>query len=89
MLMNLTITSHAKKQIKKLPKAYQIIVIQKIRRIKSGLDVGSEKLSGYRNFYKNRVGIYRIIFIQNLNEVEVVLVAHRKEAYLLLKRIVS
>ncbi len=87
--MNLTITAHAKKQIKKLPKAYQIIVIQKIRRIKNGLDVGFEKLSGYRNFYKNRVGIYRIIFIQNLNEVEVVLVAHRKEAYLLLKRIVS
>lgn len=87
--MILTITSHAKKQIKKLPKAYQIILAQKIRKIKSGLDAGSEKLSGYRNFYKNRIGTYRIIFIQSLNEVEVVLVAHRKEVYLLLKRMLS
>jgi len=85
--MNLTITAHAKKQIKKLPKAYQVIILQKIRKLTRELNTGSEKLSGYKNFYKNRVGIYRIVFIQNSNEIEIVLVAHRKEVYLLLKRL--
>ncbi len=76
--MKLTITGHAQKQIKKLPKAYQIIVVNKIRKLVRDSDIGSEKLSGYKNYYKNRVGVYRIIFIKTTNEIEIVLIGHRK-----------
>lgn len=85
--MKLTITAHAQKQIKKLPKVYQIIIAKKIRKLQLDLDFGSEKLSGYKNFYKNRVGVYRIVFVKYTNEIEVVLIGHRKEVYLLLKKL--
>ncbi|EKE05834.1 MAG: hypothetical protein ACD_19C00176G0056 [uncultured bacterium] len=87
--MKLTITSHAQKQLKKLPKTYQIIITQKIRKLITESNSGSEKLSGLKNYYKNRVGIYRIVFVKNIDEIEVVLIAHRKEIYLLLKRIIG
>ncbi|MEK7498123.1 MAG: type II toxin-antitoxin system RelE/ParE family toxin [Patescibacteria group bacterium] len=87
--MKFTITSHAKKQIKKLPKAYQIVVAQKIRKLVMIPVIGEEKLSGYKNFYKVRVGVYRIIFIKFPSEIEVVLVGHRREVYLLLKKLVG
>ena len=85
--MKITITAHAQKQLKKIPKAYQIMLVQKIKRLSSESNVGSEKVSGYKNYYKNRVGIYRIVFVQKNNEIEVALIAHRKEVYLLLKRL--
>jgi len=87
--MRLTITSHAKKQIKKLPKASQIIIARKIRKLVVDSVVGEEKLSGYKNFYRIRVGVYRIVFIKLPNEVEVVLIGHRREIYLLLKKLVG
>lgn len=87
--MKLTITAHAQKQIKKLPKVYQIIIAKKIRRLQIDGDAGSEKLSGYKNFYKNRVGVYRIVFAKYVNEVEIILIGHRKEVYLLLKKLFS
>ena len=85
--MKLTITSHAQKQIRKLPKAYQFIVAKKIRKLVVVSTLGLEKLSGYQNFYKSRVGVYRIIFVKYPNEIEIVLVGHRKEVYKLLERV--
>lgn len=85
--MKLTITSHAQKQIKKLPKVFQIIVANKIRKLISEPATRAEKLSGYKNFYKVRVGVYRIIFVKWINEIEVVSIGHRKEVYLLLKKL--
>lgn len=85
--MKLTITSHAQKQIKKLPKATQIIVASKIRKLKNESFSSLEKLSGKGNFYKSRIGTYRIILVRFTNEIEIVLIAHRREVYDLLSRI--
>ena len=87
--MKLVITSVAKKQIKKLQKVYQIVIVQKIRKLGMDSTVWSEKLSGYKNFYRCRVGVYRIVYTKNINEIKIVLVAHRREVYLLLKRMIS
>ncbi|KKP47622.1 MAG: Plasmid stabilization system [Candidatus Woesebacteria bacterium GW2011_GWA1_33_30] len=85
--MRLTITSHAEKQIKKLPKSIQIIITSKIRNLINSSFEDLEKLSGYKNYYKARTGTYRIIFVKFTNEVEIILVAHRKEVYNLLARL--
>ena len=87
--MKLTITAHAQKQIKKLPKAFQIILASKIRKLVSKPTTGEEKLSGYKNFYRARVGVYRIIYIRYTNEIEIVLVGHRREVYLLLRKLLD
>lgn len=85
--MKLTISSHAQKQIKKLPKSIQVIVANKIRKLTSTDFNTLEKLSGFANFYKARIGTYRIVFIKYPKEIEIVLVAHRKEVYDLLTRL--
>lgn len=85
--MKLTITAHAKKQVRKLPKAIQIILSEKIRKLATESVASLEKLEGYKNFYKARVGVYRIVFVKYTSEVEIVLVGHRKEVYKLLGRL--
>lgn len=84
--MKLTITSHAQKQIRKLPKVLQFIIAKRIRKLISIPDLRAEKLTGYKNYYKTRIGVYRIIFIRFTSEIEIVLVGHRKEIYKLLGR---
>lgn len=84
--MDVIVTPSAKKQIKKLPKIIQLSVISKLKKIKINPLIGSTKLSGYKNSYRNRVGTYRIIYRMLDGDVYVVLVAHRREVYLLLKR---
>lgn len=85
--MKLTITSHAKKQIRKFPKTLQIILVSRIRKLVREDNASFEKLEGYRNYYKIRVGDYRVVFIKYSKEIEIVLVGHRKEIYKLLSRI--
>lgn len=85
--MKLTVASHAQRQIKKLPKVVQIILASKIRRLITEPKVKAERLSGYKDYYKIRVGVYRIIFVKFANEIEIVLIGHRKEIYKHLSRV--
>ena len=87
--MRLTITSHAQKQIKKSPKALRIIIANKIRRLIAEPATSFEKLEGFKNFYKVRIGNYRIIFVKYINEIEIVLIGHRREIYKLLNRLLK
>ncbi len=84
--MRITITSRAQKQIKKYPKTFQIIIINRIRKLINEEVASAEKLTGYKNFYRLRIGNYRIVYVKSLVEIEIVLVAHRKEVYKLLER---
>jgi len=85
--MKLTITSHAQKQIKKYPRALKIIIVERIRKLVFEPSTSFNKLEGYKNYYKVRVGAYRIIFVKYPKEIEIVLVGHRKEVYKLLARV--
>jgi len=79
--MKLTISTHAQKQITKLPKTSQLIIAGKIRKLTSATIPNEEKLKGYKNFFRVRVGSYRIVYAKSTKEVEIVLVGHRKDIY--------
>lgn len=87
--MKLTISSRAEKQLKKLPKISKAVVVDRIKELVIELPTNVEKLKGYKNYYRLRVGIYRVVFLQLKEEIEVVIIGHRKEVYLLLRKLLG
>lgn len=86
--MKLIISPHAEKQFKKLPIFTQIILTKNIRSLtKPQANKGQEKLKGYKNIYRIRVGNYRIVYKKTTKEVYIVLIGHRKDVYKTLKKI--
>lgn len=80
----------AKKQLKKLPKIVQFLVAKKVRSLLPGSEFLSTKLlTGYKNIYRIRVGNYRLVYRILDKNIYIVLISHRKDVYLLLKRILS
>ncbi len=86
--MKLVISPLAEKQIRKLPKFVQISTVKKIRRFyETRFPLGVKQLSGYKDIYRVRVGDYRIVFRKYPGKTYIVLVAHRKDVYLRLKKL--
>jgi mRNA interferase RelE/StbE len=85
--MKITISPRAEKELKKLSKLNQLAIANKIRSLVGGSIPNEEKLSGYKNIYRVRVGDYRIVFKKTASELYIVLIGHRKEIYDLLKRL--
>lgn len=88
--MKILLSSKAEKQLRKPPKIDQIAVARKIRGLKdedSALKI--EKLRGFRNIFRVRVGNYRIVYKKTRQEIYIVLIQHRKEVYKLLKRLLG
>ncbi|PIP15013.1 hypothetical protein COX47_02030, partial [Candidatus Roizmanbacteria bacterium CG23_combo_of_CG06-09_8_20_14_all_35_49] len=46
-----------------------------------------EKLSGYKNIYRMRVGEYRIVYQRTVNQIYIVLIGHRKDIYRLVDQL--
>ena len=86
--MRIIISPRAKKQLKSIGKAAKIIVIKKIREL-TIFQSREEKLSGYQNMYRIRVGNYRLIYRKTSVGVYIVLVGHRREIYKLLNQLLS
>ncbi len=85
--MKIIISPRAEKQLKKITKIDQIALARKIRLLgKSSQTLDEEKLAGFRNIYRIRVGSYRIVYKKTAKLVYVVLIGHRREIYQLLKR---
>jgi len=88
--MKLIVSPRAEKQLKKCPKVFQIIIVRKLASLsEQKLNLGSEKLSGYKDIFRVRVGNYRIVYRIRGDVNYVVLIAHRKEVYDLLKNLFS
>lgn len=87
--MRVIISPRADKQLRKLPKIDQIAVAIKIRSVKdlSSAISGEEKLSGYKNIFRVRIGNYRIVYRKTPGEVYIVLISHRKDIYQLVKQL--
>ena len=84
--MKIIISPRAEKQLKKITKIDQIALARKIRLLgKSSQTLDEEKLAGFRNIYRIRVGSYRIVYKKTAKLVYVVLIGHRREIYQLLK----
>ena len=88
--MEVIISPYANKQLKKLPKLIQFSVANKVRNLSIDFKTSSTKqLTGYKNIYRVRIGNYRMVYRATDQKIYIILISHRKEAYLLLKRIVS
>jgi len=86
--MRLILSPRAEKQLRKLSKLDQIAVAKKIRSIRDHKSVErKEKLRGYKNIFRIRVGNYRIVYKQTTKKIYVVLIHHRRDVYKLLKRL--
>jgi mRNA interferase RelE/StbE len=86
--MKVILSPQAEKQLKKLSKINQIAIAKRIRVIRdSPRFEGEEKLKGFRNIYRVRVGDYRIVYRKTRKEVYIVLIRHRKDVYRLVRQL--
>lgn len=86
--MKIDFTKVARKQLRGLGKAVQIVLIKRINDLgKSGVD--ERKLQGFKQIFRSRVGDFRIVYRKTINEIVVIQVGHRKEIYRLLKALLK
>ncbi|TAF74633.1 MAG: type II toxin-antitoxin system RelE/ParE family toxin [Bacteroidetes bacterium] len=84
MIYSIEIDRSASKNLLKLPKQYQIKIVETIDLLQyNPFPVGSIKLKGTEFTYRIRVGVYRIIYDVHGNQllIRIVSVGHRKEIY--------
>lgn len=86
--MTITLSLKAEKQLRKLSKFHQLIIAKKIRALRdtSAEIGGEEKLSGYDNCFRVRVGDFRIVYQRSKGTIFIVVLGHRKEVYDILAR---
>lgn len=85
--MKIILSPRAEKELKKLSKVDQIIIAKKIRSFKENLSFQEEKLSGFSNIYRVRVGNFRIVYKKTSQEIYIILIGHRRDIDDLLKRL--
>jgi mRNA interferase RelE/StbE len=84
MAYEIFIEKKAEKDLRRLPKNYQNKIIQKILNLKDNpKPIEARKITSLENYYRIKVGDYRIIYEINYKEkrVNIFRVRHRKEAY--------
>ena len=86
--MKITVSPRAEKELKNISKVDQIAIVKKIKSLpKLGSKQKIEKLKGYNNIFRIRIGDYRIIYRKKASEIYIVLIGHRKHIYQLLKQL--
>jgi mRNA interferase RelE/StbE len=86
--MKVTLSPRANKQLKKLSKIDQLAVAKKIRSLKS-VTSQKEKLKGFKNIFRIRVGVYRIVYKKTREEIYIILIRHRRDVYRLIKQLLG
>lgn len=89
--MRIELSPLAGKQLRKLTKIDQIAVAQKIRSLQDipSSAVQPEKLSGYKDIYRIRVGNLRIVYRIFPDKFYIILIHHRRDVYQLLARLLK
>lgn len=87
--MRVILSPRAERQLKKLSKVNQIIIAKKIRELGSKKTSGEEKLKGYQNIFRVRIGDLRIVYKSTKKEIYIVLIGHRRDIYRALRRLLS
>lgn len=85
--MKIILSSRAEKELRKLSKVNQIAIAKKIRSLKESQVSQEEKLKGFQNIFRVRVGNFRIVYKKTSPEIYIILIAHRKDIYDLLRRL--
>ena len=84
--MKIVISPRAEKELWRLSKIDQIATARKIRQL-GGRIAQEEKLKGFANIFRVRVGDFRIVFNKTPSEIYIILIGHRKDIYNLSKRL--
>ena len=88
--MKITLSPLTEKRLKKLPKIDQIVIAQKIRSLREEKNLLiEEKLKGYQDTYRIRVGSYRIVYRKFSDLLYIILIGHRKDIYEVLQRVLK
>jgi mRNA interferase RelE/StbE len=87
--MRIIISPRAEKELKKITKIDQIGIAKKIRSLLENLIVNEEKLSGFKNIFRVRVGNYRIVYRKTSQEIYIVLIHHRKDVYRIVNQLLK
>ena len=88
--MKIILSPHAEKRLKKLPKIDQIAIAQKIRSLREDKNIlTAEKLHGYIDIYRVRVGSYRLVYRKSVESIYIILIGHRKDIYEVLQRLLK
>lgn len=83
--MKVILSSRAEKELEHIPKISQIAVTQKIRLLRENqVFPQEEKLAGFQNIYRVRVGNYRIVYKRTYQQLYIVVISHRKQVYRML-----
>jgi mRNA interferase RelE/StbE len=83
-MYNVIIGKKAEKMLDELPNNYYQLIIGHLLDLEQNpRPFGSIKLSGSKNAYRIRVGVYRIIYTieDNILTVEVIKIDHRRNVY--------
>jgi len=83
--MTVTISPKAEKYFRKLNKLDQIAISEKIKNLKEIKFIREEKLQGFKNIFRVRVGHYRIVYRRLKENIYIILIGHRKDIYQILK----
>lgn len=87
--MKIILSPRAEKQLKKLSKINQIAIAKKIRLTRNSKTIGKiEKLRGFQNISRVRVGDYRIVYKKTQERIYIILIRHRKDVYRLLRQLI-
>lgn len=86
--MRIIISPRAENCLRKLSKIDQIAITRKIRNLKeTQIITQEEKLKGFLNIFRVRVGGFRIVYKKTRQEIYIILIGHRKDVYNLLRRL--
>ena len=86
--MIVRISPNAEKHFKNLAKLDQIILTKKIKSLVEVDQIyNEEKLTGYKDIYRVRIGSFRIVYRRLSSEIFVILIGHRKDVYNQLKNL--
>lgn len=85
--MKIVLSIKAEKSLKRFSRMDQIILSKKIRQLKNPRNTNEEKIKGFNNIYRVRVGNYRMVYRKTPQEIYIILIAHRKDVYNLLKQL--
>jgi len=88
--MKVILSPRAEKQLRKITKIDQIAIAKKIRDISVAEKIpGEEKLAGFKNIFRIRVGDYRIVYHKQSSQFYIILIRHRRDVYDLLRQILD
>jgi len=83
-MYEVSFSKSAKKELEKVGSAYLVSVASHIKKLaENPRPFGCLKLSGFKNLYRIRVGVYRIIYSikDDMLVVEVIKIDHRSSIY--------